>query len=231
MRIAILTSFNREYAPLADVALPLMKRYADKHGYGLHVGKYHTDPANLGDYGDRGKIALYNQHYDAHDILVWMDIDMLIMNSDITVEEKIGSMPFLWCYDVNGPNSAFWIARCQPSVKLFLNAVACNAPNRGKIIPREDIGPPHRVVVQLEPHGSSDQEEMTRLMNIPPYSSVACYCQTGRKVGVTYLYDEYGWQDYYQYGNYQEGDWILTFPSIPFERRLELMQNYAKKAI
>ncbi len=103
MKIGILTAFNERYAPIADITLPLMKRYADKHGYALEVGKYHEDATRLETYGDRMKIELYKAHYDEHDILMWLDIDVLVMNSEIRIEERLGQLPFLWTYDINGP--------------------------------------------------------------------------------------------------------------------------------
>lgn len=230
MRVGIITAFNERYAPIADITLPIMKAYAEKHGYALHVGAYHEDATRLKTYGDRMKIELYNRHYDAHDVLVWLDIDVLIMNSDVTIEERLGDYPFVWSYDVNGPCSGFWIARCTPMVKLALDAVAGNAPNRGKIMTREDMGPPHRVIVQLEPHGSSDQDEMTRLMNIPPFNAIFGYCLSGKELGHTFLYDRLGWHNYKEIGDYSPGDWMLTFPSEPLEDRIEFMREWAEKA-
>lgn len=230
MRIAIITAFNKKYAPIADISLPLMKNYAEKHGYGLHVGLYHEDATMLEDYGDRKKIKMYNEFYAHYEAIMWLDIDALIMNSDITIEDKLGVWPFMWTYDVNGPCSGLWIARCQPMVRLALDAVALNAMSRGKVMTYEDHGPPHKVVLQMEPHGSSDQDEMRRLMHIPPYSSIFGYCISGKQAGHTYKYSRLGWGEYANLGDYAPGDWILTFPSEPLDQRIELLAAWAQDA-
>lgn len=252
-RVAIITCYDEGYAPIADVTLPIMQRYATKHGYGLHIGKYHTDPRNLFTYGDRLKISLFNEHYDAHDIICFLDIDVLVMNSEIKIEEvlmghsltelsKMGRgllaeaarekmRPFLWTYDPNGPCSGFWIARCIPDVHLVLNAVKNRCPEYGKVSVKESLGPPHSVTLQMEPHGSSDQMMMRDLMNIPPFSSVLKHCVSGKEAGHCFSFEELGWPPAWNHlGNYEPGDFLLTFPSSPMERRLELLKLNAEKA-
>lgn len=254
-RVAIITCYDEGYAPIADVTLPIMQRYATKHGYGLHIGKYHTDPARLLSYGDRLKIALYNEQYDVHDIICFLDIDVLVMNSEVKIEDVLikrcaslpsevyhtsyeGAVvrgtehrPFLWTYDPNGPCSGFWIARCIPDVHLVLNHIRNACPGAGKVSVREDLGPPHSVTLQLEPHGSSDQMMMRSLMNIPPFSSVLKHCVSGKEAGHCFDFRELGWPEAWDhFGHYEPGDYLLTFPSSPMERRLELLKLNAEKA-
>ncbi len=94
----------------------------------------------------------------------------------------------------------------------------------------EDLGPPHRVTLQMEPHGSSDQDEMTRLMSIPPFSKTFRYCVSSKEAGHTFLYDRLGWHDYKEIGNYAPGDWLLTCPSEPLDERIKLLQEWSEKA-
>lgn len=231
LKVALITCLNDRYAAIADVSLPLFQAYAQKHGYAMRVGLYHTDPGKIETYGDRGKIATFNELYPDHDIVCFMDVDVLVMDSERRIEDALGERPFLWTYDVNGPCSGFWIAQCIPQVKLVLDAVQTRAQLSGGLIAREDAGPPHTVTLQMEPHGTSDQTTMRSLMHLPPFSGILQHCVSGREAGHTYLYDELGWHHYHYLGNYEPGSWLLTFPSTPLERRLELMKAHALDAV
>lgn len=229
MKTAIVTAFNEAYAPIADVTLPLMKLYADRHGYGLHLGRYHENPAQLKTYGDRGKIDLYLKQYDTHDTLMWLDIDVLILNHDLKIEDVIEDRPFVWSYDCNGPCSGFWIAKCVPEVAMMFNKVAEEAMLGRSVIARE-LSAPHRVSVQFEPHGTSDQMMMRELMNLPPYREVLQHCLSSKQVGHCYDYRILKWPEAYDYmGNYEDGDWLYTLPSVELQRRKILLARKAKE--
>lgn len=221
MKIALLTAFNEKYAPIADVTLPLMKAYVDRHGYGMEVSKYHEDPARIRSYGDRGKIELYLAHYREHDMLMWLDIDVLILNHDIEIEDVLGNRNFLWTYDSSGPCSGFWIARTVPAVTIMLNRVREEAPRNGRVIASE-LRDPHRVNVQFEPYGTSDQMQMRALMTIPPFDRVLGgeNCVSCKQAGHCFDHEILHMPDYYDYiSKYEPGDWLYTVPSIPIERR------------
>ena len=225
---------NKEYAEIGDITLPIMQRYCNRHGYGMEVGLYHTDPNRLGDYGDRGKIDVFNQHHDAHDIIMFLDVDALIMNHDIRIEEVLSDRNFLWTYHVGGPCSGFWIARTGAPVHLALNVVKNTAPLVGNVRTLSVPGPPAKVVLEMEPTGQSDQEVMRSLMNVPPYDFVfgGYNCASGKEAGHCFDYRAIGWPSAYDYlGHYEPGDWLLTFPSIPLERRIELLRAAALEAM
>lgn len=228
MKVAILTAYNAAYKGIAEVTLPVMQRYAQAHGYGLHVGEYKEDPHDLPNYGDRGKIGLYLQHYDAHDILVWLDIDVLITNHETRVEHVLGDRPFLWTYDANGPCSGFWIARCEPLVAIMFNKVRAEAQlSRGVVV--KESWKPHNIAVEVEPHGTSDQTTMRSLMHLPPYADVLRYCVSGKEAGHCYDYRIVAWPEAYDHlGHWERGDWLYTLPSIELVRRRVLL---ARKAV
>jgi hypothetical protein len=235
--IGIMVAFNAAYMPLAEISLPIIRAYCLKHDYQLIQSNFMDDSEylpehDLKNYFDRGKIKIYQERYPMHDILCWMDIDLIIMNSDIRIEDKLGDRSFLWTYDVAGPCSGFWIARCQPDVFMTLERVQQYAQTYSNVIAKEHFFP-HRVTLQIEPRGTSDQTTMRALMNIPPYSAVlgGGNCVTGKEAGHTYLYDDYGWGGYRWLGDYEPGDWMLTFPSLPIPERLEKMQHYAALAV
>jgi len=230
-RVAFLTYFNDTYKPLAEIALPNFYRYCKRHGYQLVQGPYQTDPSDLKTYGDRGKIDLFNQIYRDYDIVMFLDIDALVMNQSVRIEDMLGNLPFLWTYDCNGPCSGFWIARCIADVFLMLNTVRNRAPEGGGLIARESAGPPHSVTLSMEPYGTSDQTMMRRLMNVPPYAEVLQHCYTGGSCGHTYPRDVMKWPEQYpNINDYEPGAWLVTFPAVPLDQRVKLMREYAQKA-
>lgn len=225
MRVAIITAFDAKYAPIADVTLQPMRDYAARHGYGLMLGRYHEDPTDLRTYGDRGKIDLYQIHYDAHDVLMWLDVDVLVTNPEIRIEDVLGDRPFLWTYDGNGPCSGFWIARCNEPVGLTFQKVQNEAALGRSVIARE-AWDPHRMTLQFEPSGSSDQMVMRSLMGIPPYAEVLKHCVSGKEAGHCYDNRILDWPKHYDYlSHWEPGDWLYTLPSVPLERRRILLER------
>jgi FkbM family methyltransferase len=231
-KIAIITSWDAKYQPIADVTVPILRAYADRWGYTLHTGTYTADPENLRDYGDRGKIDLFMQVYDTHSAVMFLDIDAIVMNHDIKIEDVCNGRYFTWSYDPSGPCSGFWIARCVPEVRNALLVVQRLAQERGKITVRENLGPPHNVVLQMEPHGASDQDVMTQLLGVPPFSLVFGYeghLRPAKEVGHCYHNARYhGWEGLEDQVQYEPGDWIVTAPSYPFEERLAILKSYAE---
>lgn len=232
-RVLLITVVSKEYADIGDITLPNMQAYCEKHGYSMNVGLYHTDPARLDDYGDRGKIALFSSHINDYDMTMFLDVDALIMNSDIKIEDVLGNRLFLWTYGPDGPCSGFWIARSTPAVHSALVAVQSKAPLVGNVRTREEMGPPHKIVLEMEPRGQSDQEVMRSLMNIPPFSEVfgPKNCVSLKEAGHCFDFREIRWPDNWDHmGHYAPGDWLLTFPGCPLERRVELLREAARKA-
>ena len=227
LRVALLTCFDDKYAPLAEVSLPNFERYCKRHGYQLVQGYYHTDPSELKTYGDRGKIDFFNQLYDAHDIVMFLDIDALIMNQAIRIEEQLHGLPFIWTYDVNGPCSGFWIARCTQDVYMTLNTVRNRAPQEGNVRPVYDPGPPAKTTLEMEPFGQSDQKTMVKMMNEPPYDRILRNCFPGNDLGHCYPREVMKWPEHFpNLNDYTPGDWLVTFPSVPLDERLRLMKEY-----
>ena len=113
MRVVVSTCWDEAYKPLALIADPILRRYCTKRGYGYEPFAYHESPKALDSFGDRGKIAQYMKLYATgrYDAMMFLDIDALVMNSEVRVEDVLQSAPFVWSYDVNGPCSGFWIAR------------------------------------------------------------------------------------------------------------------------
>lgn len=233
MRTLLITVIDDTYREIGDITLPNMQRYCEKHGYGLEVGLYSTDERRLTTYGDRGKYSVFEKFYNDYSHIMFLDLDALIMNSDIKIEDVIGQRDFIWTWGVDGPCSGFWIARTEPMVHLTLAYVANKAPLVGNVRTREEIGPPHKIVLEMEPRGQSDQEVMRSIMNMPPFSQVLGpqNCVSLKEAGHCFDFAEVGWPSHFNsIGNYEPGDWLLTFPAAPLERRIQLLREAAEKA-
>lgn len=233
-RIALITCWDDKYEPLAEIAAPIMKSYCEKHGYAFEPYIYHTDPNHLLSYGDRGKIEQYKKLYDDYDFIMFLDIDAIIMNGATPIPTYScngkGEPVLLWSYDYNGPCSGFWVAPCRPMVKLFLHRVQHLAADTAVASISRVMEPPFRVRVDYEPYGTSDQTIMRQLMNLPPYRDYN-YCASQGDTGHMYWnYEALGWKGYESLGEYRDGDWICTFPSVPLEERIRLMKEYAMKS-
>lgn len=228
MKICLFTVSSPEYAEIATITLPVMQKYCQRHGYAMELGAYHTNPNSLVDYGDRSKLRLYDKFFNDYDAMMFLDVDALIMNHDIKIEDVLCGRPFLWTYDANGPCSGFWIAQCVQPVRHALITVSNRAPLLGNVRTLEHLGPPHKITLEMEPRGQSDQETMRAMMHEPPFNKVLGHCVSGKEAGHCYDYPEIGWPEEWQYINhYTPGDWIVTFPSLSLERRVELLRRYA----
>ncbi len=233
MRCCLITVVNAAYAGIGDITLPNMAAYCQKHGYGMEVGPYRTDPANLLTFGDRGKIVMFDKFYNDFDAIMFLDVDAVITNSDIKIEDVLGDRPFVWSHHVDGPCSGFWIARTIPIVHLALAAVLNKAPLMGNVKTREELGPPHKVILEMEPRGQSDQEVMRSLMHLPPFDAVfgRQNCLSGKEVSHCLDYRAIGWPEHFDFlGNWEPGDWIYSAPAQPLPKRMELLRIAAEKA-
>lgn len=222
MKCCIITNFNHKYAPIADVTLPLMKLYADKWGYNLEIGLYEEDPAKPLKWGDRGKWALYSSWRKSFDVIMWLDVDVLIMNHDITIEER-SRAPFVWSYDHNGPCSGWWIARTTANIEVMASKIR-NEGSVGRSCVTSTQQYPARTVLQFEPNGRSDQDVMRDLMTMPPYSHLLKNCISLKEAGHCFDFRAMDLPREYDYlGNYEPGDWLYTVPSLPLDVRLKLL--------
>lgn len=216
MKIVVATAWNELYQPLADIAVPLMERYCERHGYDFAPGKglYKTDESDLLNYGDRCKVTMYKSLYDRYDAYVWLDVDCLVMNSEVSAVRD--AVDFQWSCDVNGPGSGWFWATCVPDVHLLLH----RAQHRSV----EMASPEH-------PLGRAIQDGLNEVGQRQPTRLDYKHCLRGKEVGHCYWdYDYYGWGRYKHIGQYEPGDWLCTFPAVPLDQRIELMKKYAKDA-
>lgn len=207
-RICIISSWNDRYAPLAEIARPNWIAYAQRHGYAirLYPGEYHEDPSRLETFGDKGKFRLYTDVRGWCDMVMWLDIDSLFTNMDTRIEDIIGVSRFMWTCDENGPLSGLWVARTDDTTEKHLRFAYERAAIENNV--RHGV---------IEPNGISDQDSMTRLMNVPPFVRTFRHCPPAAEVGHCYE------------SNWQPDSWIITFPGMTVEQKISKMKAWAAK--
>jgi len=204
MKIALFSTWNDKYGPLAEIAIPNWVAYCKRHGYTFvpFEGEYHEDPNMPLTFGDKVKFELWYCLRGKYDVAMFLDIDSLIMTHDVCIEDVLGHRRFLWTFDDNGPLSGLWIARTDDVTEKHLRyayerAAIENNVRHGKI----------------EPNGISDQDSMTRLMNTPPFSDTFGNCFRNTDVGFCHP------------DTWTPGKWIVTCRGGSLESKLATMKK------
>lgn len=217
MKIAVITAWNDAYSEVAGITVPIMHLYCLRHGYEFlpYRGGFHLDldrDKSLLSYGDRAKIRIYKDLYAHYDLIVWLDVDTVITNMDVQLEDILGERNFLWTYGPSGPLSGFTMARTTPEVLCALHAVYHRAA--------EDASP-------SAPGGRSDQDTMRFFMGMPPYDKVfgGDNCVSCKQAGHCFPFKLYGWEAFAYLGDWEPGDFLCTFPSLPLPQRIKMLEE------
>lgn len=209
MNICIASICFPDYARLGDVTHPVWEAYCEKQGYAWHVER-----APLSDRGANwDKIILISRLLPRYDFVLWVGCDTLVTNSELTIQQQYqpyDGLSILLAADLFGLNSDVMLFRQSVWSELFLHAVH----NVGYIMYRN--------------HHWAEQEAIIRFAHQAPYQEhVGIVPQKGFN---SYLQEVYGRPAHWP-GNWSPGDWILHFPGLSLERRIELAQDYAKLAV
>ena len=110
MRIAFVIYYCANYQPLADVVLPRIQSYCNRHGYILIV--------QCDGYGD-GAIGLQKMHFlrdllrkNAFEVALVTDLDIVITNHTRRIEDFFdNSGDYFVTKDINGINTGSFIIR------------------------------------------------------------------------------------------------------------------------
>lgn len=227
MKVAIVSAGSPDYLELANVTQPTRARYAEKHGYDA----YYFETTR-----ERGDACKYDafKHLDGkgYDVMVWMDLDSMVMNSAISIEKicqyEMGYEPdmmhadarghmttgpgwfttahFLWSYDHAGPNSGVYIVRFTSEGRLWMD----------------------RAYATMLENGLADETAMEILATTHPFKDWVRACPGT----VLNSYDAswyYGDRYTHEVNQYQPGNFIIHYPGYPNEKRIpELRRRLAE---
>jgi hypothetical protein len=210
VKVAIVSAGSPDYVDLAAVTQPSRNAYAQKHGY--HSWYFEVDKKR----GDACKRDAYEALWGrGYDVMVWCDLDSVVMNSNVRIEDIIHRfMPpdihFLWGFDWGGPNSGVYIVRFTEEGRHWMD----------------------RAYATMLENGLADETAMEILATTHPFKDYVRACP-----GVvlnSYDYRFYGWDryslDYQRKINlYEPGRWILHMPGYPNSVRIpELKRRLAE---
>lgn len=196
--IGVVTLFHKNYQPLADLVIPNLQEYCDKHGYKL---LYHC-----GNYGG-GQIGFQKMRYlrdlmkgDLELALV-VDLDVIITNPDKRFEDFIsGDNDYFVTKDVNGINNGSFIIRKTDWSMHLLKFMLDNEAG---------FTCEQNVLKTLE------AQLVNRGLGILPHPSIN-----------SYLHDIYPeWINTPFPNVWKEGDFLLHLPGMELEKRLMIING------
>lgn len=197
MKLTILTAASHDYWPLLELSAPNKLEFAMRFGLQLHVAKHTGDGGCYDNWGEREQFML--DTLDAHscDWLWFMGADTLITNMTRDVRELCDeAFDFIIGQDVNGINNDSFLMQNTRASREFLKRVL----NR-----RDQPTDQHAMFREMQEGGLRTSVVSQRLFN-------------------SFKYDEYEYGE--QPGTWEEGDLVIHFPGLPFERRMALMREY-----
>lgn len=212
-KIAVAVVYTPNWIPLAQVVLPNLYEYCQRHGYGLYV---RVDPV---PYNGFSKFTLINYLFKTQgvDFVLSLDLDTLITNHNIKIEDFISqsnNKSFYVCRDLNGINCGSFILKNNKWSKSFLSfclsfegKVDCEQ-NAVDIYMGDIVDDLHIKILQHPSINSYKYDEY-----YPSYGKI------GFKNGDIIE------KPTHKEGNWEEGDFILHVPGQTVEKRIEVLKN------
>lgn len=199
--------FSPSHQALADISVPNLEAYCKRHGYEMRI--IHIENDNYA-YKKHEAFKEWVQN-DYFDILLYIDIDALIMNFNYKVEDFINDDEcFCITADPNGLNGGVILLRNDTWGKLFNDFVL---EQRNNYENEQNIYDAFR-----------EHESVGRLITVKPHPSFNQYDYS--------LYieckDRIGREDL---GDFKEGNFIIHFPALSIENKIAMMQEYKEKII
>ncbi len=205
MRVAIHTHYTNSWEELAALVIPNLQRYADKHGYDLHVEKYQDGNVDF----VKTKTAL--KLLENYDLVFCLEADMLIMNHTKRVTDFIDSRhDFYICKDINGVNGGSFIIMGTEHGERFLKETN-----------------------KKEGEFKTEQNVWETLEKYPNHDSMVLFLKHPSINSIPYkYYHNFGYINYqgqleptHEMGNFAIGDFILHLPGKPLEERIKIFNE------
>lgn len=119
MKILVCTMFSPSYQPIADITLPILKSYCEKHGYGLNV-----IVCPDWNYNYVKHEWLKDKMKEDVDVFFYIDADAIITNPSITIESLLeDGRDFYIAEDVTEVNGGVFILRNTEWGHFFNNSI------------------------------------------------------------------------------------------------------------
>ena len=139
--VIITAAGPRMHDVLHDLALPAIKRYADRWDYAVHVETLPSDGAAADAGAQRAKwtkIRLLRESLATYPLAMWVDADVLIRRDDEDIAVHLHPEHFqaLALEEVPyerrvNPNTGVWLMRSAPIAFEFLDVIEAAGPQPG----------------------------------------------------------------------------------------------------
>lgn len=202
MKICVLTHYTPSWKELAEITIPILEKYCQRHNYKLDVY-----PCNdYQRYTGKEKILQALHSLDDGDIGLILDADCLITNLGISLHNFIDAdHDFFITKHVGNINAGVFIVRKTEWLKKFLNYTLAEIGKEGIHCEQDAL------IRWMKEH---PKETKIKIVNHPAFNSLKYE-----------LYPEHGIQEE-ENGQWIEGkSFILHLPGISMNRRLEILKN------
>lgn len=206
--IKILTHYTKDWEPLAEITIPVMREYADSHNYELSVLSLNC--LELGRYSGIEKINHILDEYKPGDTFLVLDVDCLITNLIQRIEDLLDGESIQVDNDINGINTGVILIQFNDeSVKDFFIKVK-QAIQIGKYNCEQDA---------ISDLHSFHSARHNKLNFIPYHYYYPSFGKIGYKEG-----DEVTMPTHEQ-GNWQMGDFICHLPGKSISERIDIFKK------
>lgn len=239
-KYALITHHDPGYQPLADITWHQNKaEYCQLHGYDMvaRTENFVTRQANgLMTGFEKVHLALDTlEKHPEYEWIWWTGTDTMITNFSTRLEERCNNAyHFICAVDINGINADSFLVRNTEEGKAFLKAIlSLEAEYLGKYWDTEQraianlVGLPGTGDPGWPPEG---QFELTGpfkdIVKVYPQRYMNSF--NYHLYGQTYSHhrDKFG-----RDGNWQLGDWLIHWPAVPLNYRIELANFYTQHII
>jgi hypothetical protein len=221
MKICVVSLYDDNYQELADITLESnCREYCEKHNYDCYIKKDNFILKHLGF--EKIRLLLELLKTNKYDWIYWRGADTLITNFQIKLENLIDeNYHFLISLDVHGINSdSLFIKNSPQGIKLFEN-----------ILDYKDSAPEEQIVIR---HIYESNQHIIKLVpqkfmnsyNYSLYLSQEPWNVYGIQPESTPNQDQLGY-----YGSWDVGDFLLHWPGIRNDKRIELAKYYTNQII
>lgn len=206
MKIAFFTEYGSNYNDIAGETVPVMRRYCEKHGYDFHQLLLQ---GTGNEYYYQKHIYIRRLFNDGYDWVFYLDVDALVMNHDIDLFREF----------IGGTYCSLIITN---HVELNGGAIIMGNSYAGRcvndfILHCRDLFPNEQNVINYFKDCPLFSDNM-KVVDHPAFNSLD-YSQ----------YPEFPDRRKSEEGHWNEGDFILHFPGLGTEKRLQLIKEYKQK--
>jgi hypothetical protein len=199
--VHVITAFTSNIRDMSDLSFDSLYKYCNKHNlwYDRYLIENPERPASW------YKIPLILSKFDSGaDYVIWVDSDTTIINYDYDITEFLGDASVYITKDINGINCGVMIWKLSDFTRDVLE----------KIWSMEEF---------LD-HHCWEQAAFAKLVddNYNGLSSQIKYIDQSEINA--YDYDLYSMT--YEQGQVNDQSWLIHFPAIGYDRRIELIKQY-----